>query len=350
MGYLCEHEEGFIDSKRHRRSALGFSDLRLPYISVRNPHARLAERAIKDVAWSLGLVHDGNENYFDAFNQASSFTYPGASVERLMACVQWCDWLFLFDDQYDLDRNFARREARLDRIAEDYLALLGGAPLGERTDALALFTRDLSLRLSALASPAWRSRFVRSVEDYLSKGVLRTARNFAAGQVPDLATYMRDRQFDSAVLTTLDMIEVAAEIDLPAAIVEYPTIQRMRHVCARIVAFVNDIVSYQKEVLKHENPNNLLHVLMVNEGCTLERALSRTVEIVNECVEEFDELRLDLPVWTPRVRDAVDQYVEGMEHWMRGNLDWSLQTSRYCSRQSPFKELRGYQSVPPPPS
>jgi hypothetical protein len=266
-----------------------------------------------------------------------------------MACVQWCDWLFFFDDQYDIDRAFTMREAHLDRVAERYLGMLGGAPCPARRSPLALFTRDLSDRLSGLASPAWRARFLGSVRDYLERGVLRTARNFAAGEVPDLACYVRDREFDSAVLTTLDMIEVATGRELPGEVALDPTIQQMRRVCTRVVAFVNDIVSYQKEVLKHENPNNLLHVLMVNEGCTLELALSRTVEIVNASVAQFEELRGEIPVWAPSVMDAVSEYIEGMECWMRGNLDWSLQSARYCSFDSPFAELRSRGSAAPPP-
>lgn len=344
-----EQDHAFVCPAAPGQRLLGLSDLRVPYPALRNPRAAVAEQAIEDVARRVGVLREGAAHYFNAFNQASGFTYPRASAERLMACVEWCDWLFFFDDLYDVDRAFTRREAHLDRVASRYLALLGGAPCPALPRPLALFACDLSDRLAALASPAWRRRFLQSVEDYLTRGVLRTARNFAAGEVPDLASYVHDREFDSAVLTTLDMIEVATGRELPDEVAADPTLQRMRRVCTRVVAFVNDIVSYQKEVLKHENPNNLLHVLMVNEGCTLELALSRTVEIVNASVAQFEALRGELPVWAPRDMDAVREYVEGMEHWMRGNLDWSLQSARYCSLDSPFAELRSCRSVAPLP-
>ena len=332
---------------QRRERPLGLADLRLRYPSLKNPHADVAEEAIRDVAWRAGLLRDGSMAYFDAFNRASAFTYPRANADRLMACIQWCDWLFFFDDQYDVDRAFTKGEMHLDRIVDHYLALLGGEPCGERPRPLELFACDLSERLTALASPAWRRRFLRSVEDYFMKGVLRTARSFAEGEVPDLASYQRDRKFDSAVLTTLDMIEVATGMELADEVVACPAIQQMRRICTRVVAFVNDIVSYQKEVLKDDNPNNILHVLMVNEGCTLEQAVARTVDTVNAGIERFDALELELPVWSPPARGAADAYVEGMQHWMRGNLEWSLQSSRYCSRNSPFEELRAHRSVAP---
>jgi hypothetical protein len=52
--------------------------------------------------------------------------------------------------------------------------------------------------------------------------------------------------------------------------------------------------------------------------------------LINACVEEFQRLVQRLPRWSPDLDPAIALYVEGMWHWMRGNLDWSrIATERY---------------------
>jgi hypothetical protein len=36
----------------------------------------------------------------------------------------------------------------------------------------------------------------------------------------------------------------------------------------------------------------------------------------------------------------LEEYLDGMEHWMRGNIEWSLASGRYKAPDSPFEELR----------
>ena len=45
-----------------------------------------------------------------------------------------------------------------------------------------------------------------------------------------------------------------------------------------------------------------------------------------------------LPSWGVAVDAAVASYVEAMEHWIVGNLDWSFKTLRYFGPQN--EEIR----------
>ena len=178
------------------------------------------------------------------------------------------------------------------------------------------------------------------VEGYLFKGTLRTAENWIDGTVLDVESYRVQRRYDSAVYTCQDLIEITEEgLELSAEILTDATFQKLRLLCAQVVAFTNDLFSYEKEVLVHRNPNNLVHVLMTHRSLSLEEATRQAVKMINTDIETFITHEQAL---LPKIeRDKrVHAYVYGMKAWMRGNILWSLETGRYSSVTSPFPELR----------
>ena len=136
------------------------------------------------------------------------------------------------------------------------------------------------------------------------------------------------------------MIEIPEEgLELSTEILTDTSFQKLRELCTQVVAFTNDLFSYEKEVLIHRNPNNLLHVLMTHRSLSLEEATHQAIKMINTDVETFITCEQAL---LPKIeRDKrVHAYVHGMKAWMRGNLLWSLETGRYSSLTSPFPELR----------
>lgn len=93
-----------------------------------------------------------------------------------------------------------------------------------------------------------------------------------------------------------------------------------------------------KEVLRHGNPNNLVHVLMVRRSLPFELAVHRIVALINGYTRQLVELEGE--VLEAALPAAVGRYVAGMRQLLRGNYDWSLATARYRSERSPFPELR----------
>ena len=127
--------------------------------------------------------------------------------------------------------------------------------------------------------------------------------------------------------------------DLSGKILTDANFHKPQLLCAQVVAFTNDLFSYEKEVLVHRNPNNFLHVLMTHRSLSFEEATRQTVESINTDVETFITYEQAL---LPEIeRDKrVHAYLHGMKAWMRGNILWSLETGRYSSVTSPFPELR----------
>ncbi|PTL83152.1 hypothetical protein [Vitiosangium sp. GDMCC 1.1324] len=322
------------------------STLRIPasWHSEPSLHAKAIERATRARVLSLKLLPKVQAvvRRFDAsqFGLLAAYTYPRGTRERLELCNDWHVWLFLFDDEADERQEVGQRPEYLQAYVEACLEVLRGGPLRARATPLECFTHDLRKRLRRLASGMWLERFAADVEDYLYRGTLPAARHWAAGTVPELEPYIEQRAMDSAMYTAQDLVEFAREgQELPELLFHSPRVQRLRHLCSRVVGLTNDLFSFEKEVLWHRNPNNFVHVLRVNRGLGLEEAIHQALELINEDTDAFIACEQELLASGP-VDPRVLSYVEGMKAWIRGNVSWSMVTGRYSSPTSPFPELR----------
>jgi hypothetical protein len=325
---------------------LSFSNLIVPssWAPTANAFSDAAHLATRELALKLESITPNAVHQFDAnkFGLLSGLAYPNATLERFKVCNDWLSWLFFFDDQADDQAKLGEQPLTLP--LRDYmdacLTVLRTGAMRSNPTGFELFTLNIRDRLLGIASEAWLSRFVDDVEGYFFKGTLRTAENWIDGTVLDVESYRVQRRYDSAVYTCQDLIEITEEgLELSAEILTDANFQKLRLLCAQVVAFTNDLFSYEKEVLVHRNPNNLLHVLMTHRSLSFEEATRQAIESINTDVETFITYEQAL---LPKIeRDKrVHAYLHGMKAWMRGNILWSLETGRYSSVTSPFPELR----------
>ena len=299
---------------------------------LENPEAATIEARSVALAQELGLVGVHNRARFDAFNSLGRHVYPRAPIERAVVCAMWCNWLFLFDDLHDEELRSRDDTSRVRRRIDHNLALLSGAraPTGEvePLDRLLLTFRRRALEL---AGGAWLDRLWCVTADHMSLGVLPALRNWGASRTPPLREFLQQREHDSAVMTALDLIELAEGLSLPAEVRDSPALLRARRAATRAVAFFNDIVSFPKEVLRLHNPNNLVHVLQHERGTSLEAALRAATELVNAEARALETSAHEVLTTWPE-SEAIKCYVRGLLQWQRGNIDWSLASARYDSR------------------
>ncbi|MGH8606377.1 MAG: terpene synthase family protein [Gammaproteobacteria bacterium] len=275
-------------------------------------------------------------NEVPGFNRAqfallTGYAYPKATLERFKLCNDWHSWLFFFDDPADEQTQLGKQPATLREYMEACLAVLRKGVLHSDPTPLERFTLDIRDRMRRVASETWLSRFADDVEEYLFKGTLKAAENWARGTVPDVPSYLIQRRYDSAVYTCQDLIEISEQgLELGSDILSDPAVQMLRDLCAQVVGLSNDIFSYRKEVLVQRNPNNLLHALMTHRCVSLEEAIHRGIELINADVKRFIACEEDL---CSRIGSdkSLQAYLQGLKAWMRGNVLWSQQTGRYAA-------------------
>lgn len=330
---------------RYEMTTQVFSKLRLPWPTRRNKLFDRYQRAAKDVLVGIGLVADDLEHRtammrFEGVVLLDSYVYPYAKLEPLLAAGAFSQWLFFLDDQYDDHPDLGRDPSSVRAIMEHSFAVLSTGYLPSNPTAFDRFTVYLKRRLDTLSSDEWMRRFMSDIENYLFRGSLPAIEHWAQDETPTLDQYLTMRMYDSAVFAAIDIIEVAAGIELTDEIRNHPVISEMARLTVRHTAYTNDLFSYQKEVLWSGTPCNLVHVLMSSRGSSFEEAVLEVVKIANADVARFLELEANIPSWGPATDEAVRAYVMGMKTWMRGAVDFSFASLRYRAPDSPFLELR----------
>lgn len=312
---------------------LNVEDIALPtdWAAWSNPNAETARRASMDLLHELDIVrHDTPQMVeFDGLrlHELTSYIYPSATLDRLCLCNDVMSYFFLIDDDADANEAQGKRPRELwRRVSLHMLALRFGECTDER-DPLTRLMLDIHRRLRSFGDQAWMSRFATDMRNYLLEGTVAAAFNWAQGIVPDVDAYLVQRDHDVAGYPAQDLIEVAERAQLPERVRNDPLFREMRALCTRVVAYTNDLVSYEAERAV-DNPNNLVEILRVHRGLTLDRAVAEIVRTINDHLRRYKLLESQFRA-PPEHLEAVARYQAGQKGLMRGNLLWSLSTLRY---------------------
>src|SRR5690606_6240559 len=105
----------------------------------------------------------------------------------------------------------------------------------------------------------------------------------------------------------------------------------------RIIAIVNDIVSYEKETIKTLNPNNAIAVCM-DSGESLSEATDTVANYINKDWTTFEKMiKKREGTWQD---DKVEYFVKMLKECAQNVSVWHINSARYMSTTSPFTELR----------
>ena len=79
---------------------------------------------------------------------------------------------------------------------------------------------------------------------------------------------------------------------------------------------------------------NIITILMEHEGYTLHQAVNRVGETFTGLVQRLLQARQNFPTFGQEVDRAVSKYIDAMEIWVIGYLDWSFASQRYFGQMS----------------
>jgi hypothetical protein len=248
--------------------------------------------------------------------------------------------LYFLDDQYDDHPETHSDLERIRGIMQQGYDVLCGMPVPNKAGPFVRFTQDLRRDLEALAPLGFFERFLPNVRQYLFDGTLVGLGHWVRRETLCLDDYIALRSLDSGVYPVVDCIEIASGLPLAPEVRKHPLIVAMGDHAVRHVALANDVFSYEKEVLINGSTMNLVHVLREHENLSIEGAVTRAVDLVNDFARAFVQAEQTLPPFRPARRAAVEAYITGLKTWMRGNVDFSLRSRRFRSGTSPYAELR----------
>jgi alpha-muurolene/germacrene-A/gamma-muurolene synthase len=163
--------------------------------------------------------------------------------------------------------------------------------------------------------------------------------------IPDLQTYIDMRRDTSGCKPVFDLIEYSLNFELPDSVIDHPVIMALNQSANDLVTWSNvsavssvfpayltkrvqDIFSYNVEQARGDT-HNMICVFMVHDGLTLQQAVDRVGELCAQTIDEFVENQARVPSWGGDIDKYVKLYVDGLQAWISGSLNWSFMTKRY---------------------
>ncbi len=305
--------------------------LRYPWDAPTNVATAQAERAAE--AWVIrhGLLRDDTiaARYRGvSVGLLAGMTHPTAAPELLELVAQVMAWIFIEDDHYDAAVERASSDALSQRF-RGYVEILARRRAPADADVAMHALADLARRLSARGSAGWYRHFVATMQQFWLEGVLVETWYREQGITPDPASYMATRVQTVGVYVCLALAELDGN-ELDATLRSHPLVMRTTWLTSRIIAYVNDVVSYEKE-RRAGDPNNFVHTLRHHHALDLGSAVARTVQAHDRELAQFLALDRALHHASPELAARIASLVAACRAWMAGALQWQRIATRYAA-------------------
>ncbi|TFK50849.1 terpenoid synthase [Heliocybe sulcata] len=289
-----------------------------------NPHCEKA--GIESATWVIEqqLFTDKKRLAFvlGSNELLASRAYPHANYERLRACLDFINLLFVVDEVSDAQSGH-------DAFKTGQTVIMAMKDPSYADDSkVAKITREFRTRLVRHAHPNFLRRFMESWEDY-ANAFAKEAELREKNKVLGIQAYTDLRRENSGVRPCFHLLEYASDADIPDEVFENLVFQGMCLCALDMISWSNDLYSYNVEQSKGQDGNNVVTVLMQEQGLHLQEACDYVGRHFEELYYRFHSGRRSLPSWGTTVDKAVATFVEGLEIWVATNLEWSFLTQRY---------------------
>jgi germacradienol/geosmin synthase len=160
--------------------------------------------------------------------------------------------------------------------------------------------------------------------------------NQVQNRIPDPVDYieMRRKTFGSDL--TMSLSRIAQGEEIPAEVFGTRPMRGLEHSAQDYACLTNDIFSYRKETEFEGELNNGVLVVERFLDCEAQRAIGIVNDLMTSRMRQFqrivagelpalsDDFKLDAGA-----RERLDRYVEGLQNWMAGVLEWHVSCGRY---------------------
>ncbi|MGI5273033.1 terpene synthase family protein [Nonomuraea sp. CA-218870] len=252
-------------------------------------------------------------------------TNPAVPRASLRLISDWYNWLFAFDDAFCEGELMGHRASALARALPPLFDVLDRRRDPDPADPFGLALRELLDRIAELGTPAQVDRWRTTVKEYLFAQVWEAA-NREADLIPTPEDYILMRRITGATFTCFALIDVGGGYRLEAEEWHHPDVRALSDLACDLIGWDNDLLSYAKERDNDKARHNLVTVLATHRRLPLQDALHEVAGMHVTAVHAFVERRARLGAWAP---PPVRRYVRGLEHWVRGHIEFSLASARY---------------------
>ncbi|KAF9878407.1 hypothetical protein CkaCkLH20_03899 [Colletotrichum karsti] len=266
---------------------------------------------------------------------------PLADEEAFRVMLDWNNWVFAFDDQFDeghLKDDPVKAEEELDA---HYAILENKNPPVQRGENPIRYVFQTTWdRFKKRASPELQERYKASMKGYF-EGLIGQVKVQESQKALKLTVdeYMDFRRATIACEPCYALVEYAHGINISQKQIDHESIQVCMRTASDLVILVNDILSYRKD-LEQGVDHNLISLLKA-QGHSTQAAVDKISDMIDECYKAWYGALVRMPVWGEKIDKEVLKYLDGCRNIALGNLHWSYESGRYLGAEgAQVKETR----------
>jgi germacradienol/geosmin synthase len=320
----------------------------MPYTARVNSNLERSRQHCIDFAREMGMLESvpglpdlriWNEEELAGFDFANCAArlHPDATGPELDISSAWLTWGTYGDDYYPMVFGATRDMVGAKALTARLLALMpldmGPTPLPLTPVETGLL--DLWTRTATPMSPDQRRQFRDGVERMVTSWLWELANQYQH-RIPDPVDYVEMRRQTFGSDMTMNLARITKAQGVPAEFFRTRTMRGLENSAMDYACFTNDVFSYQKEIEFEGELHNC--VLVVQKFLDIER--EQAVLVVNDLMtarmQQFEHLlATEVPLLVEDfdldddARAALDGYLQGLQDWLAGILDWHLMTGRY---------------------
>ncbi|GAB2737077.1 hypothetical protein GCM10027174_07630 [Salinifilum aidingensis] len=304
------------------------------------------------ISWidDIGMYEDATRRrHVIKSNSAEFFARfaPSGIAENVLLAAKWVYWGFAFDDvRCDNGPLSARPEEFVAVAGRVQRVLEAPHSLDAAEDPYLRALHDIGLAMRRQATPTQVRRFIDAHRAWLH-GVAWQIGNQARGVRPPLNDYLAMRLGSSGGFPTMALLEIANGAEVPDGEMDHPAVRAASEAAVLTAGLDNDLHSYRREQRDRHADQNIITVLVENEGHSAEEALTEAVALRDRMMQVYLRLREQL---LPDAGPELRTYLSCLGAGIRGNIDWGLRVPRYTAHDGPGESGHpGWARVPSDP-
>ncbi|KAF8553877.1 terpenoid synthase [Imleria badia] len=305
-----------------------------------NAHQADADRAAR--AWfnSISLYDDRKRSKFinyGKFDLFAALSFPDADPGHLTTCLMFFFWAFSTDDLSDEGDLQSKPDAVQAGHHVSWSVIAN--PDGTRPEyPYAAMLYDLLSRFRETSTPGAYKRFIHAFEAWSDSQVTQS-RNRSQDRIPSVEEFILMRRATIGGAMVEAMVEYSLDLDLPDEVFESPIIKGMSDATNDLMTWPNDLCSFNKEQSDGDY-QNLVFCIMHEYNVGLQAAIDILTEMLAQRVEDYIELKNQLPSFGPDVDRELARYLHALENFVQGTVLWyylspskALRRSHICLRR-----------------
>jgi germacradienol/geosmin synthase len=321
--------------------------IEIPFTVRRNPRTDRVRPGAKQWARRVGFFGPQptargltvwDEHTFDRENfvEFSGLCLPDVPAGLFELATDWMTWGFFLDDYFltafGRNHDYAGAKAFTSRIPA-FMPTAGPVP-EVVVNPIEAGLADLWRRTTPLLDRPQRQSLSATISTTVDS-FLWELQNLVQDRLPDPVDYVEMRRATSYGDFVTVLARLTSAPEMPANVLSSKAVRILDETFRDVAGLGNDIVSYDREIHREGQINNLLLITRDFLGCSLQQAVDIVHDHVRQRLAEFQRVAdqdvramvVDLQL-DGKARQSVDRYVEGLRTIMAGMFHWYGITTR----------------------